>query len=315
VSEIPFVNALGDAIERTAAERVATRRRRIRRRLTVGVLGFAVAASGVAAASGVLWNSPAQLASSSISCYSRADLEHSDVSVLTPGDETPIAACRRVLGAGPLVACADAQVIVLPGRAGTCERLGLADVPAGYAPARAQFNRLARQIMALEDTRDCWAPDALTARVQDVLDRSPAWRGWKAQISRNFVEGPCGAVTYYGGDGSRSLEGTMDVSKRVLLVSLVVSHSTYRLLIAPDSAGNRLLDASGERCYTVAGLQDLARERLAAARRPISFETVALKPGVELTDARQARLDAGCAVIAQTRPTKDDRGIVVEITV
>jgi hypothetical protein len=313
MSEIPFVNALGDEIERSAAERIASRRRRIRRRITLGALGFAIAATGVAAASGVLWNSPVQLATTSVSCYSRANLENADITVLTPGDETPIAACRRVLGDGPLVACADAQVLVLPGGPDTCTRLGLAPVPAGYAPAREQFNRLADRIMALERTQDCWRPEELAARVQDLLDRSTAWRGWKTEVNRNFVEGPCGTVSYAGGDGSRSLEGTFEPTKRIVSVTLTTSRSTFALLIAPDSPGNRLLDASGERCYTVAQLEDLARARLAAAQRPITFEIVARKPGVEITDARQARLDEGCAVITQTRPTKDDRGIAVEI--
>jgi hypothetical protein len=312
MSEIPFVKALGDEIERSAAERIASRRRRIRRRITLGALGFAVAATGVAAASGVLWNSPTQLATTSVSCYDTTDLQHG-ATVINAGDQAPIEACRRVLGDGPLVACADAQVVVLPGGPGTCRRLGLAEVPAGYAPARAQFNELARQIMALERTQDCWDPAALAARVQDLLDRSSAWRGWKTEVNRNFDGGPCGSVSYMGGDGSRSIEGTLDTTRRVIAVTLSSSRSTYALLIAPDSLGNRLLDASGERCYTVPELEDLARERLAPARRPISFELVEPKPGVEITDSRQARLDEGCAVVTQTRPVDDDRAIVVEV--
>ena len=54
MSEIPFVNALGDAIEHA----VSRRRSRLRRRIAFGAVAFAVAASGVAAASGV-FESPA----------------------------------------------------------------------------------------------------------------------------------------------------------------------------------------------------------------------------------------------------------------
>ena len=97
MSEIPFVNALGDAIERSAATSIAGRRRRIRRRLTGGVLAFAVAATGVAAASGVFESgTPEQLATTSIGCYSRADLKNVDVSVIgvdTPDPSRPAAAC------------------------------------------------------------------------------------------------------------------------------------------------------------------------------------------------------------------------------
>jgi hypothetical protein len=92
VSEIPFVNALGDEIERAARRH----RGRVRRRIAFGAVAFAIAASGVAAASGVFSSAtPEQLATSGISCYSAADLKHSDVTVLSTGTAAPIDACRR----------------------------------------------------------------------------------------------------------------------------------------------------------------------------------------------------------------------------
>ena len=82
MSEIPFVKALGDEIERAAgspaaaaASAAASRSARSR---------FAIAATGVAAASGVFSSgTPEQLATTGIGCYDSADLEHSDVSVLS----------------------------------------------------------------------------------------------------------------------------------------------------------------------------------------------------------------------------------------
>lgn len=70
MSEIPFVNRLGDEIERA----IAARRGRIRRRIVIGSLGFAIAATGVAAASGV-FSSPEQLASTGVACADRASLD------------------------------------------------------------------------------------------------------------------------------------------------------------------------------------------------------------------------------------------------
>ena len=111
MSEIPFVKALGDEIERAAKRR----RGRVRRRIAFGAVAFAIAATGVAAASGVFTSAPPdQLATTGISCYTKADLEHSDVSVLSTSTAPPIAACRRELHTdGPLVACAGPAVMVL----------------------------------------------------------------------------------------------------------------------------------------------------------------------------------------------------------
>jgi hypothetical protein len=61
MSEIPFVDALGAELERKAAARIAGRRGRIRRRIVIGGLSFAIAATGVAAASGV-FGTPEELA-------------------------------------------------------------------------------------------------------------------------------------------------------------------------------------------------------------------------------------------------------------
>ena len=113
---IPFVQALGDELERA----IAARRRRVRRRIAFGAVSFAVLASGVAAASGVFSASPDQLATSGIGCYSKADLEHADVTVLSVNASDPVEACRSSAGLrGPAVACAGPAVIVLPGRPGT----------------------------------------------------------------------------------------------------------------------------------------------------------------------------------------------------
>ena len=62
----------------------------------------------------------------------------------------------------------------LPGRAGTCEKLGLQPLPAEYNAARKRVNRLARRIEAIETSVDCWDPASSSARVQKLLDGLPA---------------------------------------------------------------------------------------------------------------------------------------------
>ena len=198
MSEIPFVNALGDAIERSAAAHIAARRGRLRRRIGFGAIAIAIAASGVAAASGVFSSAqPVELATSGIGCYSSADLEHSDVTVLSTSTAPPVEACRRATHAtGPLAACAGPAVTVFPGGPGTCEKLGLEPLPPAYFAARRKVQRLAGKIQAIEATKDCWDPRALSRRVQTLLGELPAWRGWHTRVDRSMAEGPCGTVTH-----------------------------------------------------------------------------------------------------------------------
>jgi hypothetical protein len=309
MSEIPFVNALGDALERSAAAHIAGGRRRLRRRLTGGVLAFAVLASGVAAASGVFESAtPQQLATTGISCYSTADLKHADVSVLSTGAATPVEACRRVLGAGgPLVACAGPDVMVFPGPPGTCEQLGLKRLPAAYDVARRKVNRLGGRIGAIEAAKDCWDPRRLAARVQALLDRTPGWRAWHTRVSSSVADGPCGMVSHDDGAGARSVDGTIDPRTHTVLVTAGPAQSTLALL---DGLGD-LPAASTARCYDRAGAETLARTRLAASGRTVSFSIEHLAGGS--VKAFQDRIDEGCSVIPGFSAADDGYGIVVTI--
>jgi hypothetical protein len=310
MSEIPFVNALGDAIERSAAERIATRRRRIRRRLTLGVLGFAVVASGAAAATGVFSASPDELATSGIGCYAKADLEHSDVTVLTVDAPDPVEACRRKAGmSGPLVACAGAAVAVFPGGPGTCEKLGLPPLGAEYHAARAKVLRLQRKIAALEAPNDCWRPKELAARVQALLERMPAWRGYRTRVADPMGDGPCGMVTHSDGMGGRSIDATVNPDELEVIVISGPARSTDDLLNSPRLVG--LAQESAERCLDDAGAEALAREAIEAPDHPVTvafehFDGKSVEP-------LQSRLDEGCSVIAGIGTTDDGFGIKVTI--
>jgi hypothetical protein len=305
MSEIPFVKALGDEIERAAKRR----RGRIRRRIAFGAVAFAIAATGTAAATGVFSSAPPeQLATTGISCYTKADLEHADVSVLSTSTAPPIAACRRELKTdGPLVACAGPAVIVLPGPAGTCEKLGLKPLPAAYAAERLKVARLGRRIEAIEATDDCWDPQRLAARVQRLLDRTAGWRAWRTRVASPFADGPCGSVTHDDGNGGRSVDGVIDTEKRVVLVTTGAARSTYELL---DRLGD-LTAASIARCYDRAGVEALARDRLAASGRTVSFSYDHLESGS--VDALEDRIDDGCSVIPGFSAADDGYGIVVVV--
>jgi hypothetical protein len=307
MSEIPFVNALGDAIEHAASRR----RGRVRRRIAFGAVAFAVAASGVAAAAGVFESAPPErLATTSIGCYSKADLEHSDVAVIGGDAPDPVEACRsRLAIAGPMVACAGPQVMVLPGSPGTCEKLGLRALPPEYGVARAKVLRLDRRITAIERTHDCWAPDALATRVQQLVDRLPAWRGYRVRVDRSMAEGPCGSVTHPDGMGGRSIDGMIDTTKHEVIVTVNAARSTLDLLDDPGLMG--LVQASTARCYDDAGAEALAREHLESPRHPVTvrfehFDGKSVEP-------LQSRIDDGCSVIAGFDSAGDAYGIVVVI--
>jgi len=305
MSEIPFVEALGAELERA----VAARRGRIRRRIVIGSLGVAIAATGVAAASGVF--SPAeQLASTAIACYDEPNLD-AGASVLSPGEQSPVEACRREMRTDrPLVACrAPEHVAVLPGGPRLCTRLGLEPLPREYASARTRVLVLERELAAVENSADCVPLDEFAERAQRVLDRL-GWTGWRVEVRDDLGEGPCGSALGYNGDGSQSIEGSLLADGRRLIVSPSPRRSTLELLGGP---GIRVMDASGDRCYSVEGIERLVRDRLPAGGRRLSFTTGSRPPGTGIVGARGDRLDEGCAIIVGFMPTPDDRGIVVEI--
>jgi hypothetical protein len=80
-----------------------------------------------------------------------------------------------------------------------------------------------------------------------------------------------------------------------------------------DGPGVRVMDASGDRCYSVEGIERLVRDRLPAGGRELRFTTGSRPAGTGIVGARGDRLDEGCAIIVGLMPTPDDRGIVVEI--
>ena len=306
MSEIPFVKALGDEIERAARRR----RGRVRRRIAFGAVTFAIAASGVAAASGVFSASPDELATSGIGCYEKADLEHSNVTVLAVDAPDPVAACRTALNArGPLVGCAGPAVIVVPGGPGTCEKLRLRPLGPEYAAARAKVLRLQGGIAAIEAEHDCWKPDELAARVQTLLDRMPAWRAYRTRVADPTGDGPCGTITHSDGQGGRSIDGVVNPGEHEVIVILGPARSTDDLLYGPRLLG--LAQESAERCLDDGGAEALARAAVGSAEHPV---TVAFEHfDGESVEPLQSRLDEGCSVIAGIGTTDDGYGIHVTI--
>jgi hypothetical protein len=299
---IPFVQALGDELERA----IAARRGRIRRRIAIGGLGFAIAATGVAAASGVFTGTAEELATTSVACY-----EGNGGSVVSVADGTPVEACRSALQTdAPLVACADGpQLVVVVGR--SCRERGLQPVPAGYAAARAKVIAFQRAVTTLEESVDCLPPDEFAVRVQRLLDEG-GWTGWRTKIRWDLMGGPCGTVTTMMGGAGRQLEASLDPREKVVLILPSLPRALEEQLYGPDGLVVAAMDASGERCYTVEGLRELARRELAPADLPLHFTLGTRPPETHVEGERGDRLAEGCAIIVGVA-TNDAKRLQVEI--
>jgi hypothetical protein len=215
VSDIPFVQALGDALD---AATVAPRRRH--RRVILAVAALLLVGSGAAAAS-LLTNST-ELASDSVGCYDAAG----NVSVVAVEGFSPVATCARVLHTRrPLVACAgEGAVLVYPRPAPRdCKPL-----PASYRAARVRFLALQRNVRALERSAGCLPPAAMAQRVDALLART-GWAGWRAQVRYDMSKGPCGWVSQPNGAGRLGITGMLDTDGlRVYVVPGPPRQSTAR---------------------------------------------------------------------------------------
>jgi hypothetical protein len=319
VSEIPFVQALGDAFDAAIAAPAAPRRalRLPRRRLSALAAAAALLAGGTLAVAHFL-ASPEKLASTGIACYDRPSLD-ADVSV-PGGVRSPLEACAALYRAEgrpvpQMVACASkGSVAVFPGRdPGLCERLGLSPLPAGYGGARSRVQALQRDVFAIERSADCIAPSELVRRVQAVLD-SGGWAGWHAERRADLGSGPCGSVSGLNGDGSRSIEGALDADHKVVFVSNAPYRSTQRLLYGASGIARQIEDTSGSRCFSPGSLEAAAAQLAAPSGRAVSFDLTSGRPaGEQFMDAREARYRAGCTVATDVTAAADGRGVVVTL--
>lgn len=320
MSEIPFVNQLGDAIETAIATPQPARRRRFGRRRRLGVVALALLLLGATGATVARILADAdQVASGTVACYDKPNLT-GNVTVLGTITESPTTACAKVWSGGgaapPMVACArGAGVSVIPGSGSkACGRVGLAPLPVGYDMAQAKVARLQRNIAALEATADCIPTRQLARRAQALLART-GWTGWRAMVRANDAA-PCGRILQRGGTAELSLGGALLADVRRLEVKGGPPRSLDNELFGERSLGVRLMDASGERCYTVAGLREMARRELAVTSRPISFKLGRLPAGTGIESPRGDRYAEGCAISVGAYPVYPERGVVgVEVEI
>jgi hypothetical protein len=219
MSEIPFVNRLGDAIEKMAVERTRRRRRYVRR-VTAAVGAFCVVVAGVATASTFLSDGE-RLVAGGVECYEKTSDFHRSGAQPVVGGRSPVEACSAMFGdAVARVACVDGPeriVAVIPGKSSAaCERLGLAALPTDYGQARERFRALERNVAAME-TSGCIPPREFAQRLQALLDRT-GWIGWTARLRLDVEDGPCGYARGLTGDDRLTLEGSLNPGRRHVYV-------------------------------------------------------------------------------------------------
>jgi hypothetical protein len=317
MSEIPFIDQLGTAIDAAITKPpVARRRRRVSRGgLLVAAAALALAVAAIAVAR--VLSSSDDLATHSIGCYAQADLG-SDVAVIN-NDGPPVAACATALSqmgrsVPPLVACANgATVAVIPGAGpSACTRLKLEPLPQSFAASQAKVARLADAVLALEARYDCVAPGDLARGVRALLDQQ-GWVGWKTQVQTPLA-GPCGTVSLLDGSGRRSILGSLDTSRHVVIVSESAARSTMTLLYGARGLAPAIETESGSRCFTVAALTALVQVRARAVGRSATVQLgPPLDSTVTLADARGARYRSGCAIVTDVHPAADGRRLVAII--
>ena len=230
MSEIPFVNALGDAIETAIAEQAPSSDRRRSRRWVLRGRGRLIVALAVLVLGGAAFAATQQtsrsLATAGLACYEGTGTDASAYYDVEAHGRSPQAACAEVFRAsGPralaapgvqLIACADrhgyVSVFKSNGSAGQCTALRMSPLQtASYALAEAGVQKLVRQVRPLTHARACVPAHTLEADVDRVL-RQLGWRGWHTAIQQQLShEGPCARFEATGSsisDPAASLDAT-----------------------------------------------------------------------------------------------------------
>lgn len=325
MSQIPFVNQLGDAIEAAistdAVRSPAVPGRRalwrwrlprastFRRHQRAGIVLAALVIGGGAVAVAETFQNSTALVAGGIVCYAGTGTGASQMYADVEADgRSPEAACADVFRAdgpaalgGPgvrLRACADRNgyvaVFASSGAADQCKAEGMSPLQArSYHAAEANVDHLVQALTKLGASRQCIAPSMLVGDVQRVLERS-GWSNWHAELQKQPAgSGGCGLFL---GTGSSVSDPTasLDAGQHVVWV---VAGPLPTLLTLTGPLDLRLLKASGRHCYTPAGARALVRRSLPTGRIQVRFALTQEPAGGGWAYA-QGNYARGCTIIA-----------------
>ncbi len=313
MSDIPYVNQLGDAIEAAIArDQESARRWRLPRvgglpgrRGAAVVLAAVAIGSAAAAIAHTLQNSTA-LVAGGIACYAGTGTGASAYYNVEADGRSPRAACVRVFRTdGPaalarpgvkFVACADPHryvaVFRASGAAAQCRSEGMSPLQTRpYAMAQSHVDRLVRALARIGASRPCIPPATLVGDVQGALDRR-GWSGWHARIHHNPGGGGCGL---FEGTGSSFSDPTasLDAGHHVVWIVPGPIPSLIRL------TGRSTSTCSGPAAGTASRRRAPARssaKHSASADATIKFALTQEPAGEEVAYAQRA-YDRGCTIV------------------
>jgi len=321
MSQIRFVSQLGDALDLAlATDRPARKLPRLRlprgRARLVAVLAVLALTGGIATAATLLSESSTTLAAQGLSCIGK----RVDAYNVHEGTLTPQQACSQQLSvpASKLIACASSKtgvvVYISDQQADQCQAEHDAVLPVNYAAGSARVNALELALGHAYSQSDCVAPAALVRADNAVLKRL-GFTGWHAEIGPHFggalSAGPCGI---YPGSGAAASDpaAALDASNHTVLVETGPSQSLLQLIA---KTANRLFEAAGGRCYTLASVQQEVHQVLNTAAGhsvPVRFASTQEPPRLTAMKGRQHFYNEGCAIIANFG-TAPDGALLVQL--
>lgn len=308
MSEIPYVNQLGDAFDEAIARRARQPRlRRLGRRRYLAVALAALTVTGGGAAVAGLFADSVEIGFGAVGCFDRPNTE-GDIAVVSDPTRSPVEVCAEALSsegvaAGDLIACEweGHGIVVLPhgGRRG-CAALDLSPLPPGFRRARLRAAELQAAAVEFERTAGCLPPRRFARRLTAEL-RAGGWPGWRAVADGG--RGPCGRVSAPTGSALLgSIAPHVDAMARTISVKGRAPLELELVLYGPDSPGVSLFDGSGERCFTLTALEEHVRTVLAPAKAPIRFRHGSMPPHTGIEQPRGRRYAQGCAIFVGAHP-------------
>jgi hypothetical protein len=321
MSEVPYVNRLGDAFDEAIARRArAPRSRRLGRRRYLAVALAALTVAGGGAAVAGLFADPVEIGFGAVGCFDRPSTD-GDVTILSDPTQSPVDVCASALSddgleARDLIACQwdGHAIVVLPheGRA-NCAALDLSPLPSGYARARLRAAELQAVAVEFERGAGCLKPREFARRLTAELEAG-GWAGWRAVAAGG--RGPCGRVSVPTGLSLLgSIGPSVDAAHRIISVKGRAPLELELVLYGADSPGVSLFDGSGERCFTLAALEEHVRTALAPTQAPIRFRRGSMPADTGIEQPRGRRYAEGCAIFVGAHPIfpGGETEIVVEL--
>jgi hypothetical protein len=321
MSEIPYVNQLGDAFDEAIARSArAPRPRRLGRRryLAVALVALTVAGGGAAVAG--LFADPVEIGFGAVGCFDHPSTD-GDVAIVSDPTKSPVEVCASALAddgleARDLIACQwnGHGIVVLPheGRP-NCAALDLSPVPTAYGRARRRAADLQAVAIEFERGAGCLSPQEFARRLTAVLE-ARGWAGWRAVAGGG--RGPCGRVSAPTGSSLLgSIGPNVDATRRTIAIKGRAPIELEHMLYGVGSPGASLFDSSGERCFTLIALEEHVRKVLAGAETPIHVRRGSMPAGAGVEQPRGRRYAEGCAIFVEAHPIfpRGRTEIVVEL--